>query len=163
MGGLVATQMGAPLTAATCPPRSRPSRLATIDGTEASSGSSKRLGVGAHRTPSPPARSWARSDHARYAACAAFALIPRPSIASRCWCGTISPVSRGVRDPIDRISSADPFADHGIPSFAQPGERRSRRCEPSRCFGQVEDGRAVRPLQQIDDLRPIAAFSWMAT
>jgi len=38
----------------------------------------------------------------------------------RLGCDVISAISCGVRDPVDRVSCADPFADHGIPSFASP-------------------------------------------
>jgi hypothetical protein len=37
--------------------------------------------------------------------------------------GAIFHVSRGVLDPVDQISSADPFADHGIHSFAESRDR----------------------------------------
>jgi len=72
----------------------------------------------------------------------------------------ISLASRGVRDPVDRTSSADPFADHGIPSFAQPSERRPRRVrEPSRSLGQIDDRRAVGALQMFDHQRQLAAIA----
>ena len=70
-------------------------------------------------------------------------------------CGTISAVSKGVRDPVDEIASADPFADHGIPAFAQPSERRPRRVrQPSRCLRQINNGRAVGALQTVRSPAP---------
>ena len=62
----------------------------------------------------------------------------------RLGCDVISAISSGVRDPVDRVSCVDPFADHGIPSFAQSGERGPRRVrQPSRSLGQIDDARAV--------------------
>ena len=78
----------------------------------------------------------------------------------RLGCGVISAISSSVRDPVDRVSCADPFADHGIPSFAQSGERRPRRVrQPSRSLGQIDDGRAVGSPQQVDHQRQLAAVA----
>ena len=76
----------------------------------------------------------------------------------RLGCAVVSAISSGVRDPVDRVSCADPFADHGIPSFAQSGERGPRRVrQPSRSLGQIDDARAVGSPQQVDHQRQLAA------
>ena len=74
--------------------------------------------------------------------------------------GAISTTSGGARHPVDGILRADPLADDSISALAQPSERRSRRVrQPSRCFGQDWDGRAIGPLQQVDRQRQLAARS----
>jgi hypothetical protein len=78
----------------------------------------------------------------------------------RLGCDVISAISSSVRDPVDRVSCADPLADHGIPSFAQSGERRPRCVrQPSCSLGQMDDARAVGSPQQVDHQRQLAAVS----
>ena len=61
---------------------------------------------------------------------------------------------------MEQISSDKSFADHRIPSFAQPGERRSRGVpQPSRSVSQIDDGRAVGAPQMFDHKRQLAAIS----
>ena len=156
MSRRLAAQVGAPLTAQ--PLRSRPSRLVTID--------RRKHRVAAKRPASPPldasppARSCRAPGSCRLRRLRRLALRPAAIHRVALRYGTISHVSREARDPVGSISSADPFADHGIPSFAQPGERRPRRVrQPSRSLSQIEDGRAVGAPQKFDHHRQLAAVS----
>ena len=103
----------------------------------------------------PSGRDW-RAGHADHAAWFAFGLgSPSWPSAASDWTRSDLRHQQRRRDPVDRISCADPFADDGISSFAQSGERRPRRVrQPSRCLGQIDDGRAVGPPQQVDHHAP---------
>jgi hypothetical protein len=69
-------------------------------------------------------------------------------------------VSRAARDSVDGIPLVDLFADDSISALAQPSERRSDRVrQPSRCFGQVWDGRAIGSPHQANHPRQLAAGS----
>ena len=153
-----AAQMGAPLAAQ--PTEIMAIKAGTIERTEASSGSEASSVVFADNlaacrelpgfgaipiTPldgSPPAYALGRDLFRRF----------------RLDDQAISAIHSRAADSVHRISSVDPFTGDDISAVAQPGQRRPRRVrQPSCRLRHMQDRRAIGPLEQVDDLRELAA------
>ena len=69
-------------------------------------------------------------------------------------------MSRGVRDPVDRISPSIRSRTTAYPRLRSPVSAARVVCGSHPVASvKFEDGRAIGPLQQIDDPRQLAAVS----